>query len=316
MATDHTPLIVIVGPTGVGKTTLAIQLAQALDGEIVSADSRQIYRGMDIGTAKPTPDERAGVPHYLIDILDPDDGFSLAEFQERAYAAIDDVVRRGRLPFLVGGTGQYVRAVVEGWVIPRVPPDPRLRAQLYADVERDGAQALYDRLLSLDPDASELIDRRNVRRVVRALEVCLKTGHPFSTQRGKTPPPYAILRIGLTMEREALYGRIDDRIDNMIAAGLVDEVRDLLAQGYGWGLPSMSSLGYVQLKGVFEGTSSLEEAVALIKKETRRFIRHQYNWFRPTDARIHWLDAAQDPYPAALELVQAHCRGTRDEKCV
>jgi tRNA dimethylallyltransferase len=310
MAAHHTPLIVIVGPTGVGKTALTLRLAQALDGEIVSADSRQIYRGMDIGTAKPTPEERARVPHHLIDILAPDEGFSLAEFQERAYAAIDDIARRGRLPFLVGGTGQYVRAVMEGWVIPRIPPDPELRAQLYAEAERDGTQALYDRLLGLDPDASESIDRRNVRRVVRALEVCIKTGRPFSAQRGKQPPPYTILQIGLTMEREALYRRIDDRVEGMIDAGLVDEVRGLLSEGYGWGLPAMSSLGYLQLKGLFEETLALAEAVALIKKETRRFIRHQYNWFRPTDARIHWLDAAQDPYPAALELIQGHLQIT------
>jgi tRNA dimethylallyltransferase len=310
MEANQTPLIVILGPTGVGKTALAIHLAQALDGEIVSADSRQIYRGMDVGTAKPTPEDRDRVPHHLIDILDPDDDFSLAEFQERAYAAIDDIACRERLPFLVGGTGQYVRAVVEGWVIPRVPPDPVLRARLYADAERDGARALYERLLALDPDASELIDGRNVRRVVRALEVCIKTGRPFSAQRGKQPPPYAILQIGLTVERETLYQRIDDRIEGMVDAGLVDEVRGLLSEGYGWDLPSMSGLGYLQLKGVLEETLSLAEAVALIKKETRRFIRHQYNWFRPTDERIHWLDIAADPYPAALELVQDHLQAT------
>ena len=308
MTTDRTPLVAIVGPTGAGKTALAIRLAQSLDGEIVSADSRQIYRGMDIGTAKPTPEERAQVTHHLVDILDPGDSFSLAEFQERAYAEIDEVARRGRLPFLVGGTGQYVRAVVEGWVIPRVPPDKALRAQLYADAARDGPQALYERLLAHDPAASDLIDARNVRRVVRALEVCLKTGRPFSEQRGKKPPPYEILQIGLTMEREALYRRVDARIEGMVDAGLVDEVRGLLARGCGWELPAMSSLGYVQFRGYLEGTLSLEEAVALIKKDTRRFIRQQYNWFRPSDARIHWLDAAA-PYPAALALIRETFEG-------
>jgi tRNA dimethylallyltransferase len=302
---DRTLLVVIVGPTGVGKTALAIRLARTLDGEIVSADSRQIYCGMDIGTAKPSVAERAEVRHHLIDIVDPGEMFSLTEFQKRAYAAIDDIVRRGRLPFLVGGTGQYVRAVVEGWKIPHVRPDPDLRARLHAEAEHGGPRALYDRLLVLDPAAADLIDERNVRRVVRAIEVCLKTGRPFSEQRGKQPPPYAVLQLGLTLEREVLYQRIDARIESMMRTGLVDEVKGLLGQGYGWGLPAMSSLGYLQLKGYLEGTLSLEEAVALIKKETRRFIRHQSNWFRPSDAGIRWLDAAEDPYPVALEHIQA-----------
>jgi tRNA dimethylallyltransferase len=301
--THQTPLVVIVGPTGVGKTSLSLELAQALDGEIVSADSRQIYRGMDIGTAKPTPAEQARVPHHLVDIIDPDADFGLATYQELAYVAIADIARQGHLPFLVGGTGQYIRAVVEGWHIPRVPPDAALRASLYAEVEQQGCQALYERLLKLDPDAAGLIDARNVRRVVRALEVCIKTGRPFSEQRGRVPPPYTVLQIGLTMAREALYRRIDARIDAMIAGGLVKEVRKLLENGYDWALPAMSSLGYLQLKGYFEGTASLAEAVALIKKETRRFIRHQYNWFRLTDDRIHWFDATESPYPAARELI-------------
>jgi tRNA dimethylallyltransferase len=301
---DRTLLVVIVGPTGIGKTALSIRLAQTLNGEIVSADSRQIYRGMDVGTAKPTPKEQARVPHHLIDIITPDEAFSLAEFQERAYAAIDDVAGRGRLPVLVGGSGQYVRAVIEGWVIPRVPPDPELRDRLSAEAERDGRQALYDRLIALDPDAAGLIDARNLRRVIRAMEVCLKTGRPFSEQRGKQPPPYTILQFGLTLDRETLYRRVDARIEAMIEAGLVDEVGGLLAQGYGWELPAMSSLGYLQLKGYVQGTLSLDEAVAWIKKDTRRFIRQQSNWFRPGDARIHWLDAAGDPYPTALEMIR------------
>lgn len=302
---EQIPLIVLVGPTGAGKTALAVRLCRALDGEIVSADSRQIYRCMDIGTAKPAPEELAAVPHHLVDIRDPDEDFSLAEYQALAYAAIDDVARRGRLPFLVGGTGQYVQAVIEGWSIPHVPADPALRALLYTLAESEGQEALHARLQALDPQAAAQIDPRNVRRVVRALEVCIKTGQPFSAQRGKSPPPYDVLLFGLTMAREALYERIDARIDHMVEAGLIDEVRRLLALSYGWDLPAMSSLGYLQWQGYFEGRLSLDEAVVSIKKETRRFIRHQYNWFRPGDRRIHWLDATGAPDAEALETIRA-----------
>lgn len=284
-------LIALVGPTGAGKTALSLRLAQELGGEIVSADSRQVYRGMDIGTAKPTPSEQAQARHHLVDIVEPDEEFGLAVYQQLAFAAIDDMVRRGKLPLLVGGTGQYVRAVIEGWHIPRVAPDEALRARLYAEAEQNGAQALYDRLLALDAGAAALIDPRNVRRVVRALEVCLHTGQPFSAQRRHEPPPYHIIQIGLTWEREALYQRIDCRIDAMIERGLEDEVRGLLARGYGWHLPAMSSLGYLQFKNYFAGSESLAQAVAAIKKETRRFIRQQYNWFRLNDPRICWFDA-------------------------
>lgn len=292
--THPKPLIVLVGPTGVGKTALAILLAQRLGGEIVSADSRQVYRYMDIGTAKPTPEEQALAVHHLIDLVDPDQEFGLATYQELAYRAIEGVLERGRLPLLVGGTGQYVHAVIEGWRIPHVPPDEALRRELFAEAERDGHEALYRRLLTLDPGARTLIDPRNVRRVVRALEVCLKSGRPFSEQRGKLPPPYRLIQIGLTEAREALYRRVDARIERMIARGLVDEVRALLARGYGWHLPSMSSLGYLQLRDYLEGTASLDECVAAIKKETRRFIRHQYNWFRLNDPRIRWFDVNTD----------------------
>jgi len=297
-------LVVIVGPTGVGKSVLALCLAEALHGEIVSADSRQVYRGMDIGTAKPTQAERTQVAHHLIDVVDPDQGFALAEFQEQAYAAIGNIAMRGLLPFLVGGTGQYIHAVVEGWRIPRVPADPGLRARLYAEAEERGVQSLYRKLLELDPAAADFVDARNPRRVVRALEVCILSGRPFSEQRGKDLPPYAVLQIGLTMDRQALYRRVDQRIENMVARGLVDEVRGLLDKGCDWALPSMSSLGYLQFRAYFEGSATLDETVALIKKETRRFIRHQYNWFRPADPRIHWLDAAASPCDPALELIR------------
>jgi len=299
------PLIVIAGPTGVGKSALALDLAAHIPSEVVSADSRQVYRGMDIGTAKVTLAEQAQVPHHLIDIVAPDQDFSLAEYQERAYAALSDITQRGRWPILVGGTGQYVRAVVEGWRLPRVPPDPELRAELLDEAEREGAPALYARLLALDPGAAEFVDARNVRRVVRAIEVCLKSGHPFSEQRGQCPPPYEVLVVGLTMERAALYARLDARIERMIERGLVQEVRGLIEAGYDWSLPAMSSLGYIQLLGYIEGTAGLDECVAAIKKATRHFVRQQYNWFRLNDPQIHWIDVGQtEPGPKALSLVE------------
>ncbi|MGC8880194.1 MAG: tRNA (adenosine(37)-N6)-dimethylallyltransferase MiaA, partial [Anaerolineae bacterium] len=251
------PLIVIVGPTAVGKTALAVQLCQRHNGEIISADSRQIYRRMDIGTAKPTPAEQAAARHHLIDIIEPNQTLGIAEYQSLAYAAIEDVLRRGRLPFLVGGSGQYVHAMVRGWKVPRVPPDYTLRAELEAEAQSIGAQALHARLAAMDPQAAERIDFRNVRRVIRALEVCLKTGKPISAQQSAQPPPYRILQIGLTMSRQQLYTRVDARIDQMMAKGLLDEVRSLMAQGYDLSLPAMSGLGYRQLGQYLAGHVSL-----------------------------------------------------------
>ncbi|MFN2227789.1 MAG: tRNA (adenosine(37)-N6)-dimethylallyltransferase MiaA [Anaerolineae bacterium] len=298
------PLVAIVGPTAVGKTSLSIRLAEALGGEIVSADSRQVYRGMNVGTAKATPQEQARMPHHLLDILDPDQPLSLAEFQEMAYGAVDAILARGRVPFLVGGTGQYVMAVVEGWKIPRVPPDEDLRRDLYCQAEEEGAEALHARLARLDPDAAERIDARNVRRIVRALEVCLLTGRPISEQQGKAPPPYRILIVGLSLPRPRLYDRIDERVEDMMTAGLEQEVRNLLAAGYGFHLPAMSGVGYGQFAPYLAGEASLDDVVADIKRATRRFVRHQANWFRHDDARIHWFEAADDPYPAVLAAVR------------
>ncbi len=304
---DAKPLIAIVGPTAVGKTALAVRLAQVVGGEIVSADSRQVYRGLDIGTAKATPQERAQVPHHLLDVVDPDQSLSLAQYQELAYAAIDDILHRGRIPFLVGGTGQYVMAVIEGWQVPRVPPDEALRRRLYAQAEEEGANALHARLRELDPVAASRIDPRNVRRVVRALEVCLRTGQPFSAQQKKSPPPYRILIVGLTLPRPRLYARIDARVETMLAAGLEDEVRGLVAAGYGFDLPAMSGVGYGQFAPYLAGEISLEEVARRIKQATRRFVRHQANWFRADDPRIHWFQAEPDPYADVLDLIQKFC---------
>jgi tRNA dimethylallyltransferase len=284
------PLVALVGPTAVGKTKLSLELARATGAEIVSADSRLVYRGMDIGTAKPSVAERKGIQHHLIDISDPDRTITLAEYQQRAYAAIEGIVQRGNVPLLVGGSGQYVHAILEGWRIPRVEPDPALRAELERIARTCGPPALHSRLERLDPTAAERIDYRNVRRVVRALEVTLLTGQPISEIQGKSPPPYRILHIGVTLTRAALYARIDSRIDEMLDTGLVDEVRGLAAAGYHWRLPSMQGLGYRQIGLYLRGEVTLQESVKLIRRETRRFARQQGTWFRLDDPLIHWFD--------------------------
>lgn len=292
-------LLVIAGPTAVGKTALSLVLAERLGGEVVSADSRLFYRGMDIGTAKPSREERARVPHHLIDVADPDETVGLAQFRSLADAAIADISARRRLPLLVGGSGQYVRAVMEGWSPPHVPPQVELRRELEEQARREGARALHARLAALDPEAADGIDPRNVRRVIRALEVCLVTGQRFSSLRSRTDPPYRSLQIGLTMERRALYARADARIEAMMVAGLLDEVQRLLAAGYGWDLPSMSGLGYAQFRPYFQGQGTLEDVAAAIRQATRRFIRHQYAWFRLDDPRIEWFDVTEHE-PAAI----------------
>jgi len=304
-APPRPPLVVLLGPTASGKTALALAVAKALDGEIVSADSRQLYRGMDIGTAKPSAHERAGVPHHLIDLVDPDETFSLAQYQRAAYAAIHAIHARGRLPLLVGGTGQYITAVVEGWGIPEVPPNPDLRAQLEEYAEQHGARALHQRLHAVDPDAAAAIDYRNVRRVVRALEVYHETGTPISALQRRTPPPFRILQLGLTLPRDELYARIDARLDRMLAAGLLDEVRALLAAGYTWETPALSGLGYAQWEPYLSGAAPFAEAAAAIRRETRAFARRQDTWFNGHDSGIEWLDAAALSPPAVIARVRA-----------
>lgn len=276
----HPQLLAIVGPTAVGKTAFAIEQARLIGGEIISADSRQIYRHMAIGTAQPTPAELAAAPHHLVAICDPDADFSLATYQELAYAAIADTLARGRAPLLVGGTGQYLAAVLEGWSIPRVPPQPALRAALEAEAAASGAPALHARLAAVDPAAAAQIAPANLRRVIRALEVYTVTGAPISAQQTRTPPPYTIRTIWLSRPREQLYARADARVDAMIAAGLVDEVRGLRDRGYGWDLPAMSSLGYIQLRPYLEGAASLAACVERLKFDTHSFIRRQAAWFR------------------------------------
>jgi len=295
-------VVVILGPTAAGKTALSLELAERFGGEIVSADSRLIYRGMDIGTAKPTPAEQARVPHHLLDVTTPDRPLTLADYQRLAYAAIDDIHRRGRVPFLVGGSALYVRAVVEGLRIPEVPPNPALRAELEAFAAAEGDEALHRRLAELDPVGAAQIDRRNVRRVVRALEIVLETGQPKSALEGADPPPYRILQIGLEIERDILHARIVERVHRMVAAGLADETKRLLAVGYPPNLPALSSLGYREMGQHLRGELTLDEAVERIGIETNRFVRHQSTWFRRM-GDVRWYDWNRPDIAAVAALV-------------
>ena len=298
------PLIAIVCPTATGKSQLAVQLARIFDAEIVSADSRQVYRYMDIGTAKPSLEERVLVPHWLIDIVDPDENFSLALYQELAYKAIEDIQHRGKLALLVGGSGLYVWAVIEGWQIPQVPPNLELRRRLEEKAENQGSLELYQELQQLDPVAAQGIDPHNIRRVIRALEVCSSKGIPFSQLKRKNSPPFSTFLLGLTAEREELYRRIDSRVDRMIKQGLVAEVQSLMSRGYEFDLPSLSSLGYQQIGRFIQGKISLPEAIQRIKFETHRFARHQYGWFRLKDERINWLDIKYEVVREASDLIR------------
>ncbi len=287
-------LLAVVGPTGAGKSRLALRLAKALDGEIVSADSRQVYRHMNIGTAKPTTEEQALVPHHLIDVVNPDEDFSLAQYQQLAYKAIEDIHRRHKLALLVGGSGLYVWSVLEAWKIPAVAPDPEFRRHLETKAAGGGEDELYQELARLDPVAAQRIDPRNVRRTIRALEVHRSAELPISRLQGKAVPSFNTLIIGLTAERQELYRRIDLRVDEMIKRGLVDEVKHLMERGYNASLPAMSGIGYKQIILFLKGEMPLADAVQQTKFETHRLARHQYSWFRLKDVRIGWFDIQKE----------------------
>jgi len=294
-------VLVIVGPTAVGKTKLSLSLAARFSGEIISADSRLFYRGMDIGTDKPTEEERALIRHHLIDIRQPVDTITLGEYQRLAYTAITEIQGRGHLPILVGGTGQYIKAVVEGWGIPPIPPNPELRNQLS---KMDGSD-LVRWLDCLDPISASRIHPRNIRRIIRALEVILISGLRMSELQIKAPPGYSILTIGLTCDRGILYQRTDARIDGMVADGLVEEVANLRNAGYGRDLPALSGLGYAQIYAHLEGEIALDEAVQRTKFETHRFVRQQFTWFRPGDSTIHWFRTEGQRWQEEIELLVA-----------
>jgi tRNA dimethylallyltransferase len=264
---------------------------------------------MDIGTAKPTATERALVPHHLLDVVNPDETLTMAEYQTLANESIADVHRRGKLPMLVGGTGQYITALLEGWAVPRVPPNPEFRAELEAFAAEHGSESLHTRLREFDPAAAETIDYRNVRRVIRALEVIEATGQPFGEQRRRNPPAYDALEYGLTIDRERLYQRADQRIDMMIEEGFLDEVRRLLDMGYSRHLPSMSGLGYTQLTAHLLDGIPLEDAITNTKMATHNFIRQQYTWFRGHDHGILWHNSELLDVPAFTETTRRWLEG-------
>jgi tRNA dimethylallyltransferase len=276
------PLIVLVGPTAVGKTELTIRLASHFSAHIISADSMQIYRGMDIGTAKPTLEERKGIPHYLIDIVEPDQTFTVVDYQEHYNKVKSGLDEEEVLPILTGGTGLYIRAVTQGFIFPDPPPDPELRASLHREAETAGKEAVYQRLLEVDPVSAKKIHPNDLKRILRALEVTLSTGKPFSQlqkARRKVLPPN-IIYTGLTRDRKELYNRIDQRVEEMVKNGLLDEVSSLVRHGYGPELQSMQGLGYKELVPVIEGQSTLDGAIELIKKRTRNYAKRQGTWFR------------------------------------
>ena len=295
-------LIAVVGPTAVGKTAVGVAVAKALGGEVVNADSRLFYRGFDIGTAKPTEVEREGIRHHLIDFLEPAGSFSLAQYLERAGRTARDVVAGEAVPVLTGGTGQYVWGLLEGWQVPRVPPDPAFRARLEEEAAERGPEALHVRLKAADPAAAARIDLRNVRRVIRALEVAAAA--EVRTPGKAATPPFDTLILGLTMPRRDLYERADRRVDTMIARGWLDEVRRLLDDGVPPDAPAMSAIGYRDLASHLAGAVSLDEAAASIKRATRRLIRHQYSWFRLSDERIRWLEVGGRSAPLAVQAAR------------
>jgi tRNA dimethylallyltransferase len=298
-------VLVLTGPTAVGKSALAVRLAQRLEGEIVTADSRQVYRYMDIGTDKPPLAARGGVPHHMIDLVEPDAFYSLARYQPEAQAVISAIAGRGRLPILAGGTPQYITALVEGWQIPEVAPDLVLRARLEARAAAEGPAVLHAELADRDPAAAAKILPGNTRRLVRALEVIYTTGTLFSAQQLRRPPPYRLGLLALTATRAALHQRIDGRIDEQVARGLIEETQALHARGYAWSLPSMSGLGYRQMGYYLRGEMPRDAAIQRLKFDTHRFVRHQYTWFR-RDPRWLWVDVTNGvPFDPLLQAVQS-----------
>ncbi|HEX5141339.1 MAG TPA: tRNA (adenosine(37)-N6)-dimethylallyltransferase MiaA [Dehalococcoidia bacterium] len=306
------PLVAIVGATATGKSDAAIAVAEACAGEVLSIDAYQVYRGMDIGTAKLSPEARARVPHHLIDIADPADPLTLARFLDAAHLALGGVWSRGRLPVMAGGSGQYVWALLEGWQVPRVEPDPALRSELEALAQDKGTAALVDRLAALDPEAAGRLDPGNPRRLIRAIEVVSSTGRSLAACQTRSPIDAEVLVLGLRLPREELYARLDARTDAMFAAGLVEEVQSLRAAGKGETQPVRGGVGYKEVSAYLDGDYDLAEAVRRMKNANHRLVRRQNAWFKEDDARIRWVDAGPDAATRCVEAVKAWLEAQED----
>lgn len=286
------PLIVLTGPTAVGKTSLSISLAKAVNGEIISADSMQVYKKMDIGSAKIRPEEMQGVKHYLVDVLEPEEEFHIVKFQQMAKEAMEEIYEKGKIPILVGGTGFYIQAVTRDIDFTEAQQENTYRAELEKLAETEGAEYLHDRLKEVDPASADTIHANNVKRVIRALEFYHQNGTPISAhneEQKKQTSPYNLAYFVLNAPRDILYERIDKRVDQMLEEGLVKEVEGLKREGYHRGMVSMQGLGYKEILAYLEGEYPLEEAVRILKRDTRHFAKRQLTWFR-RESDVTWVD--------------------------
>lgn len=296
------PLVVIAGPTATGKSEVAVEVALRLDGEIISADSMQVYRGMDIGTAKLSPEERKKIPHHLIDVVDPAENYSVANFQEQASQLIKDIHSRNKLPILAGGTGLYINAVIDDYYFPSGLLNSEVRQHLAQIGKEMGPEALHRRLAEIDPESAARIQPNDLRRIVRALEVFHLTGQPLSTFHRKkdfSPPRYHLAMFGLYCPRHILYERINQRVEEMVRRGLVEEVKKLLREGCAPSATALQAVGYKEIIDYLHGYYNLETAVELIKRNTRRLAKRQMTWFK-RDKRIRWFDITQFSSPQHL----------------
>lgn len=299
------PLVAVIGATATGKSDAAIAIAEACNGEVVSADAYQLYRGLDIGTAKVDAETRARVPHHLINVADPGQPMTLALYLEMAQAALADIWSRGKLPVLAGGSGQYVWALLEGWRVPRVAPDLELRGELEALAASQGVGALQKRLAALDPEAAGHLDANNPRRLIRAIELVSHTGLPLAACQTRSPLQADVLVLGLQLGRDALYQRLDQRTGAMYATGFLDELRRLREQGYGETPAVRGGVGYKEGSQLLDGAFDFDEAVRRHKNANHRLVRRQNAWFKPDDSRIHWLEAGPDAPRQCVEAVEA-----------
>lgn len=304
------PLVMIGGPTACGKTAMSIELAKRINGEVISGDSMQIYRYMDIGTAKVTEEEKQGIPHYLVDELNPDEEFNVMIFQQKAKAYINEIWAKGKIPIIVGGTGFYMNALLYDTDFTETENDTSFREECYKQAQNEGAEVLFERLKKIDPEYAEIIHANNVKRVARALEYHFLTGEKFSqhnAEQREKESPYQAAVIILTMEREKLYQRINDRVDLMMEQGLLAEVKGLLEKGYSPDLVSMQGLGYKEFMPYFRGECSLDDAVEHLKKGTRHFAKRQLTWFRRQIDGL-WVDLSKADLNLAMTDVMEYLR--------